>query len=84
VEAGAAACAQITQKVTSVYFWQGAVREEEESLIFLKTVETKVTEVKRLVVAHHSYKVPELVFLPFVDGNEAYFQWMDRVCSRPL
>jgi periplasmic divalent cation tolerance protein len=82
VEEGAAACAQITKEIQSIYFWKGAVTEESEVLIFLKTAALKVEAVKRIVAARHPYEVPELIVLPITDGNASYFQWIEEVTGR--
>jgi periplasmic divalent cation tolerance protein len=77
-----AACVQITQPVKSVYFWEGAVHEEEEVLLFVKTAMAKVGEVKRIVATLHPYKVPEVIVFDVTDGNQAYFRWIDEVLAR--
>jgi periplasmic divalent cation tolerance protein len=33
--------------------------------------------VRRTILEHHSYEVPEIVALPIVTGHEPYMQWIE-------
>ncbi|HMJ08046.1 MAG TPA: divalent-cation tolerance protein CutA, partial [Pyrinomonadaceae bacterium] len=41
VEAKLAACVQILPQMTSVYFWDGAIRKDPEHLLLIKTLPEK-------------------------------------------
>lgn len=82
VESCVAACAQVTSPVTSTYFWEGAVCEDREVLIFVKSKAEKIPAIKKIVLGNHPYKVPEIIVLPIVDGHDAYLDWIDAVVNR--
>jgi periplasmic divalent cation tolerance protein len=71
-----AACVQVIDRVTSVYEWQGAVEEEAEALLVVKTTEGQVAAISGYLDEHHPYDVPECVFLPITAGNQAYLAWL--------
>jgi periplasmic divalent cation tolerance protein len=76
VEARLAACANVLDGVTSMYWWQGAVQEEREAILICKTrselVEAVVERIKQL----HSYSCPCVVALPIAGGNGAFLDWI--------
>ncbi len=76
-----AACAQVSSPVKSCYWWKGKLETDEERLVFLKTTERKVPEIKAALSRLHPYEVPELIFLPAAGGNERYFSWIEETLS---
>lgn len=78
-----AACANILPSMTSVYHWQGQLQTEEECVLLFKTRRSSTVELSKRVVELHSYACPCVVFVPIVEGNPAYFQWlMDETAAR--
>jgi periplasmic divalent cation tolerance protein len=78
VERELAACAQITGPLTSIYRWEGAVERAEEWLLLAKTSVGRYQELEDVIVAAHSYEVPEIVAVPIERGSEAYLRWLSR------
>jgi periplasmic divalent cation tolerance protein len=76
VESRLAACAQVLQPVTSIYWWQGSIHRENERLIFLKTTGDLLPAIRELLSEIHPYEVPELVFLPIQWGSSDYLSWL--------
>ncbi len=76
-----AACVQIVPKIESVYFWDGKVRDDQEYLLLIKTLEARCGDLKAFLEKHHSYEVPEFLVLPVIDGSKEYLQWM-KDCTR--
>ena len=76
VEKKLAACAQVTQPVASVYWWQGRLEQADEVLIFLKTRKALIPSIQAILKSVHPYEVPELTFLPITGGGEAYLTWL--------
>lgn len=76
VERRLAACAQIIESIRSVYWWEGAVQEETESALIIKTTADHVEGIGALLREMHPYQVPELVALPVSDGSPAYLGWV--------
>lgn len=75
VAAGLAACVQ-TSEVRSVFAWDGAVQQEPEQLLAMKTTAAAVDGLRTLLEAEHPYDEPELVVLPIVDGSPSYLAWV--------
>ena len=71
-----AACANIVSPIRSVYRWEGAVHDETEHLMIIKTRASLLTKVEARVKALHSYEVPEIIALPIVGGSVTYLDWV--------
>ncbi len=71
-----AACVNIVKDIRSLYRWQGAVEDEGEVLMVVKTQERLFENLKNRVQQLHSYSVPEIIALPIVKGFENYVQWI--------
>lgn len=77
VEANLVACANIVP-VTSVYRWDGAIQEDAEVVMFLKTRRDLLPDVERAIVAQHPYEVPCIVALDIVAGAAPYLDWIAK------
>jgi periplasmic divalent cation tolerance protein len=73
-----AACANILGKIRSIYWWDGAVQEEDEVALLLKTREELFEPLAARIKALHSYRVPCIVALPIAAGNPDYLAWIAR------
>lgn len=76
VESRLAACANILPTVRSLYWWEGRVQEEGETVLIAKTRESHVTALTEMVRELHSYSCPCVVALPITGGNPAYLDWL--------
>lgn len=76
VEARLAACVNILGPVTSMYRWQGAVAETDETALIAKTRADLVEALTTFVRDMHSYTCPCIVALPIVGGNPDFLQWI--------
>lgn len=83
VERRLAACANVLDGVHSIYWWDGAVQEEPESLLLLKTAEARVDALVAAVRELHPYDVPAASALPVVRGNPDYLRWVHEESGRP-
>ena len=79
VSSRAAACVNIIPGVQSVYFWQDKVCRDEEFLLMIKTTESKVEEVKKIILNIHPYEVPEIIAVPLTGGHVDYLNWISEV-----
>jgi periplasmic divalent cation tolerance protein len=77
VEAKIAACVQIVPQITSVYFWEGAIQNENEQLLLIKTTEEKYSALEQFIHDNHSYDVPEIVAIKSENVSESYRAWLD-------
>jgi len=71
-----AACVNIVPGVTSLFWWKGKIDSAQECLLIVKTKASALDQVISLVKQTHSYKVPEVVALPIVGGNDEYLEWI--------
>lgn len=74
-----AACVNIVPGVSSIFFWQGQVQQDQEVLLVIKTrADLFETKLAPLVQQVHPYDVPEIIALPIVMGSKAYLDWIDE------
>lgn len=76
VEARLAACAQISGPITSVYWWEGSARADQEWRIVFKTAGDRLAELTAYVTGRHTYDVPQVVALPIEGGHPEYLEWI--------
>jgi periplasmic divalent cation tolerance protein len=76
VEERLAACGNLVPGVRSIYRWQGAVHDEAEVLVVLKTRRDAVEALRARVVALHPYECPEVVALSVGDVHPPYLAWV--------
>jgi periplasmic divalent cation tolerance protein len=72
-----AACVNIVPGMNSHYWWKDKLEAAEESLLIVKTKESLLPEVIKSVKKLHSYRIPEIIALPIVDGSRDYLEWID-------
>jgi periplasmic divalent cation tolerance protein len=77
VERRLAACVNVVPGLRSVYRWRGAVENETEVLLLIKTREERFAALREALVELHPYELPELVALPVVAGHAPYLAWID-------
>ncbi|MBN1946167.1 MAG: divalent-cation tolerance protein CutA [Bradymonadales bacterium] len=78
VEEKLAACVNILPGLTSVYRWEGAVCEDGESLLIIKTTAARMEQVTSTILGSHGYEVPEVISLAIEagEGNRRYLDWL--------
>lgn len=78
IERRLAACVNVVPGVTSFYRWQGALEEDAESTLLIKTRATLVSALTDAVRELHPYDVPEVIALAIEPGagNPAYLAWV--------
>jgi periplasmic divalent cation tolerance protein len=80
IERKLAACVNIWP-IDSIYFWEGALAEDTEVALFIKTLESKIPDVEDLISANHSYSTPFVGAIEVRRLNRAYREWMTHVVS---
>ncbi|HEU4627385.1 MAG TPA: divalent-cation tolerance protein CutA [Steroidobacteraceae bacterium] len=75
VERRLAACAQISE-IESFYRWQGAVQNEKEFRILIKTTAAQYAAVESAVRELHSYELPAIYSMPFEEAYGPYAKWI--------
>lgn len=72
-----AACANLLGPITSVYWWDGKLNEDEEVALVLKTRADLVEKLTARIRELHSYECPCVVALPIEGGNPAFLEWIN-------
>jgi len=70
------ACVNILPKMTSLYWWQGKMDSSNESLLFIKTTQSKVKRLISSLRKIHPYEVPEVIALEIKEGEKEYLNWI--------
>jgi periplasmic divalent cation tolerance protein len=70
------ACANLLPAVTSLYWWEGKINRDAETLMFLKTRPANLKFLLRRLKQLHSYKVPEFLALRSDLANPDYTSWV--------
>jgi periplasmic divalent cation tolerance protein len=83
VEERLAACANIAEGMTSLFWWQGHIQREKEISLILKTRADLLDAMKARVRELHSYTVPCVVAWPIADGNEDFLDWVREQTRAP-
>ncbi|MGH8150743.1 MAG: divalent-cation tolerance protein CutA [Steroidobacteraceae bacterium] len=60
----------------STYRWKGALHDEPEVLLIIKTSRARYAELEVRLKSLHPYEVPEIIALPIVAGSSDYLAWM--------
>ena len=71
-----AACVNIVPRVRSIYRCQGAVQDEAESLLLIKTTAARLDALWQRLPGLHPYAVPEGLALPVHAGLAPYLAWL--------
>jgi periplasmic divalent cation tolerance protein len=71
-----AACVSVYGPMQSYYRWKGAVEEDEERQVVIKTTAANLRPLEARFASLHPYEVPELVALPIEEGGAAYLDWL--------
>ena len=77
VEERLAACANVIPSMRAIYRWQGAVQDEAESVLIVKTEASLAETVTARIKALHSYEVPCVLVLPVSGGNADFLRWIE-------
>lgn len=72
------ACANLLPNVTSLYWWDGKIQRDGETLILMKTPARNVKKLLTRLKQLHSYSVPEFLTLSPIEANPNYVAWVLR------
>lgn len=78
-----AACVNVIPGLTSVFHWEGAVAEDAEALLVIKTSTDLLADLERRLVELHPYDVPEFVALAPERVEERYLAWLLNAVTPP-
>jgi periplasmic divalent cation tolerance protein len=77
VEARLAACVQIDAIAASLYRWEGAICEEPEFRLTIKTTPQMQAPLEAYIARHHPYELPQFTSWP-TSCTAEYAQWVDE------
>ena len=76
VEKRLAACANIEPAIRSVYRWQGALEEGEETPLILKTRAALFDAVAELARGMHPDETPAILAIPVAEATPDFSAWL--------
>lgn len=76
VEESLAACVNRITGLRSTYSWGGAVQDEPEVLLIVKTTGARYEALELRIKALHPYELPEIIALPVLGGSSVYLDWV--------
>lgn len=82
VAARLVACGQFWP-IASCYVWNGAVVDDDEHLLVLKSRAELFDRICVEVRALHSYELPAIVMLPIAAAGPGYLAWLADATSSP-
>ena len=78
VEERLAACVNVLAHCHSVYFWEGALQENGEVPLIIKSTPERYNELESFLREHHPYEVPEILAVDPEQGLSEYLAWVVR------
>ncbi len=77
-----AGCCSVVPMVHSFYYWEGLLKREHESLLLVKTLESRREAVMEYLRANHAYDLPEILEISIDSGSPPYLKWLaDQVLN---
>ena len=77
-----AACINIVAGMRSIYWWDGAVHQSDETILIAKTQRSLVNQLIERVRELHTYDCPCIVSLSIDGGNPAFLDWIEAETTR--
>ncbi len=75
-----AACVNVVP-IQSIYSWEGAIQDDSEHLLVIKTAEARLHQLEERVHELHPYSVPEFVAVRAEHVADAYKNWLTNWIS---
>jgi len=71
-----AACVNILPPRVSISRWRGAVEEDHEHQVVIKTTSDRLPALEERLRQLHPYELPEFLVLDVAGGGAAYLAWV--------
>ena len=69
------ACVNIS-KISSIYSWEGEIKNSSEYLAIFKTVAKNKALLKKKIKETHPYDVPEMAEIDVTSIDKSYLKWL--------
>ena len=76
VEGKLAACVNLVLNLRSFYVWKGALHDDAEVQLLIKTRRSRYPALEAWLLEHHPYEVPEVVACRIEAGSADYLAWV--------
>lgn len=70
------ACAKVTEKVRSRFWWKGKIDKANEILLILVSTEDKFNSIEKEILKLHSYEIPEIISIKVDKVHKPYLDWL--------
>lgn len=84
VEDRLAACANVIPGTTAIYWWEGAVQEDGEAVLVVKTRADLVDAATARIKAVHSYDCPCVLAFAVIGGNRDFLDWLAKETTQSI
>lgn len=75
------ACVNLVPKIRSLYRWEGAIQDDAEILLIMKTTRENLQPLSDYLAEIHSYDVPEVLAIAVEEGSASYLEWLAESCA---
>lgn len=76
-----AACVNVLPVMTSLYRWKGAVEQDREQQLVIKTSRDRIPALQARLRELHPYELPEFLVLT-AEASDAYRAWIGDAVGR--
>lgn len=76
VERRLAACVNLLAPCRSFYRWDGAVQQDAEYPLLIKTTRARYAALEAAIRERHPAELPEIIAVPIEAGLGAYLEWV--------
>lgn len=83
VQSGLAACVNVLPPCRSYYIWQGALQEDGEVPLLIKTTANLYSALESYIKQQHPYDLPEIIAVKIEAGLPEYLHWVETQCAAP-
>jgi len=70
-----AACVNVLPPMTSLYRWKGAIEEDSEQQLVIKTTSDRIAAIEARFRELHPYELPEFIVLS-AEASTPYLDWL--------
>ena len=81
INEGLVACVNILGNISSIYRWDGKIKEDIETALLIKTRRELTTKLTNRNKELHSYDCPCVTVMNIENGNLDYIAWIEEETS---